>query len=60
MITASGPVSLNAANAFTGPVIGHECSGARDPERNGDLNLGAISASSLDATAGDELLNSAT
>ncbi len=57
IITASGPVSLNASNAFTGPVAVASALAPVALNANGDLTLGNISASSLDATASDELLN---
>jgi len=57
MITAGGPVSLNASNTFTGAVSVTNALAPVTLNAGGDLNLGAISASSLGATAGDELLD---
>ena len=59
-ITASGQVSLNASNAFTGPVSVTNALSPVTLNASGDLNLGAISASSLDATAGDEIIGVGT
>ena len=59
-ITASGPVSLNASNAFTGPVSVTNALSPVTLNASGDLNLGAISASSLGATAGDEIIGVGT
>ena len=50
-------MSLNASNTFTGPVSVTNALAPVTLNASGDLNLGAISASSLGATAGDELLD---
>ena len=46
-ITASGPVSLNASNTVTGPVSVTNALSPVTLNASGDLNLGAISASTL-------------
>jgi hypothetical protein len=56
-IAASGPVSLNASNAFAGPVTINNALASVALNANGDLNFGAISASSFNATAGDEIID---